>query len=121
MKLLLALLLLASTHVDPLKTEDKTRRMAQIEAKYNVEIVGILRTSGRADYWIFMESQPTTTFGRVPIVIPKDGTDHDMEIARTAAENCAAYYDSEIRRAKPTPTPVSAFTVPTRPAGEVER
>lgn len=118
MKLLLILLTLAGpVYSDPLKTEDKTKRMAQLEKKFNCTIAGILR-SDHQDFWIFMEAQSTTTFGRVPIVVLSTATDHDMEVARVAAENCAAYYDSEIIRAKAlaTPTPISIeFTMPTHP------
>ena len=103
MKLLLILLTLAGpVYSDPMKAEDKTKRMGQIETKYHVTIAGILRTD-HEDYWIFMESMPSTTFGRLPIVILANSTDHDFVVARIAAENCAAYYDTEITRAKPIP------------------
>lgn len=119
MKLLLVLLTLATAlHADPPNPDRKTRRMVQIEAKYNVAFHGILRTDAHEDYWIFMESQPLTTFGRLPIVISSTGTDHDFEVARVAAENATAFSDAEIRRAKAlaTPTPTStSFTMPTKP------
>lgn len=103
MKLLLLLLTFsAPIYADP-PTVDKTARMTEIETKYHVQIVGILR-HGKTEYWVFMEHQTETgtALDGFPVVIPKNGSDHDMEIATIAAENCAAFYETELKEALPS-------------------
>jgi hypothetical protein len=100
----------------------KTIRMTQLEDRFHVQIVGVLRDSD-TDYWVFMERQIGISFDRIPVVIKEGGSDHDMEVARVAAENCASFYEVQIQKARAHPTPVAgdAFSMPTHPPREVER
>ena len=136
MKLLFALFLtFASTvHADPLLA-DKTPRMAAIETKYHMRMAGILRTPEQSDYWTFMITEPATTFRAYPVVVPKDASDHDVDVAIIAASHCAVFYETNLKAApdatpeptaRPSVSPTTShtsykFTVPTRPPREVGR
>ncbi len=99
----------------------KSIRMTQLEDKFNVKIVGILRTPS-GDFWVFMEHQDGTLLNMFPVVIKKDASNHDMEVARVAAENVASFYESEMLKAKAHPSPAgTTFTMPAHPPQVAQR
>jgi hypothetical protein len=114
----LALFLLAFTlpvSPPPEKLEDKPPRMLAIEKEFHVNMITILRTP-QGDFWVFMQHQSGTLFAFYPVVIPKDATNHDVNVAQFAAQSCAAYYESALKHAGASPTPSpAAFTMPTHP------
>jgi len=131
MKLLFLLLTLTSSlHADPPPEVTKSPRMAAIEEKYHMELVGILRAE-KSDYWVFLELAPESLFKCYPVVVPHDALDRDIDVARVAAEKVASFYDSGLKghvkpetapEPLPTPSPSpagNAFTIPTHHRMEV--
>ena len=73
----LAALLLAftmPTHAGPLEVT-KSPRMKAIETRFNVLVIGILRTKER-DYWCFLEGapEPATIAKAFPVVLRAVGS-----------------------------------------------
>jgi hypothetical protein len=81
------------------ETIDKTPRMAEIETKYHVKIVAVIRVSG-VDNWCFMVKAEGCRFTQFPVVTPENSTDAEFEVAVVAAENVAVWYEANMKRNK---------------------
>jgi hypothetical protein len=114
----MAVFLCGSALADTINVEKPTKRMAQIESKYNAHILCIMRDAVKhVDYWIFMILSSDRLFNVLPVAVPKDCTDHDMEIAIDSALNCADFYETEFNRLKekaeatPAPKPLNESSI----------
>ena len=86
MKHLLLVLILITVTV---RAAEPVKRLHAIEMKF-----GINYDHAEQKLWVF--SFPVGTFGKVPIVIPVNATDHDVMVALQASLNCAIFYEKRI-------------------------
>jgi hypothetical protein len=94
---------------DPAKIEHPTKRMIAISQKYNIEPMYTIHDADRKlDLWVFLGRSAKHMFHALPVVVPANATNHDVEISIMSADNCAAFYDILIQKQKDS-TPDQRF------------
>jgi hypothetical protein len=102
---------------EPMEPVEKTPRMAEIAAKYHMELAGILRTPLGEYFWCYMTQDISTRYDHFPVVVPPEATDAEVDVAIIAAKHCAQFYEANLQHEQqeeeeptpaPTPTPTPA-------------
>ena len=92
------------------KIEHPTKRMTAISEKYHIEPIYTFHDSDKnADFWVFLGRSDKRLFHALPVVVPANATNHDVEISIMSAENCASFYELLIQKQKEESTETQGF------------
>jgi hypothetical protein len=79
-------------------TTDKTKRMIQLEKKFEMVIKNII-VDKTEKFWLFQAVFPEGLFGFVPVMVKPDATDKEVASAVMSSKTCANLYDITIKAA----------------------
>lgn len=77
---------------------DKTKRMIQIEKKFDMVMENIF-VDKDDKFWIFKSEFKEGILGFVPVMVKAEATDKEIDAAKLSAKACASYYDETIKEA----------------------
>ncbi len=76
---------------------DKTKRMLQIEKKFEMVITNIIVEKDEK-FWLFQADFPEGLFGFVPVMVKAEATDKEISAAVMSSKTCASFYDEAIKK-----------------------
>ena len=95
---------------DAVKIVHPTKRMTAIMEKYNIAPMYTIHDSERhMDVWVFLGRSAKHMFHALPVVVPANATNHEVEISIMSADNCAAFYELLLKKQKDEETPDNGF------------
>ncbi len=77
---------------------DKTKRMLQIEKKFEMVMKNII-VDRDEKFWLFQADFPEGLFGFVPVMVKAEATDKEISAAVMSSKTCASLYDDTIKKA----------------------
>ncbi len=77
---------------------DKTKRMLQIEKKFEMVMKNII-VDRDEKFWLFQADFPEGLFGFVPVMVKAEATDKEVSAAVMSSKTCASLYDDTIKKA----------------------